>query len=85
VVHNQVLSLPGGVALNRYDYSGRLALDFARVLLDEAVVAVVAGELDLLVFVYLAGVADDFVHGLRPLYYSLHRRALAGHVVGQIV
>jgi hypothetical protein len=44
VVHHEVLGLAGGIAVNRNYDAGRLAADPTRVLLDEAAVAVIAGE-----------------------------------------
>src|SRR5436190_8432824 len=85
VVHHEVLGLPGGVAANRDDHAGGLTLDLTGVVLDEAVVAVVADELELLVLIQLAGVEHECSDGLRALNGALHRRALPGDVVGQVV
>jgi hypothetical protein len=46
VAHHEVFGLPGGVALDRDDHAGGLALDLTGVLLEEAVVSVIAGELE---------------------------------------
>src|SRR5262245_27242421 len=71
VVHHDVLGLPGGVALDRDHNGGGLALDRSGVLLDEAVVAVVAGEAELLALIDLAGRQHDGADGLRPLRHAL--------------
>jgi hypothetical protein len=42
VVHHEVLGFSGRVAFNGYDYAGGLTLNLTGVLLEEAVVAVVA-------------------------------------------
>src|SRR5262245_19556797 len=76
VVHHDVLSLPGRVAGNGDDNRGGLALDRSGVLLDEAVVAVVADEAELLVLIDLAGGEHDGTDGLRALCDALHERAL---------
>ena len=44
MVHHKVLGLPGGVAGNQDDNAERFAADLSRVVLEEAVVAVGAGE-----------------------------------------
>src|SRR5215470_2352844 len=59
VVHHYVLRLPGWVAGNRHNHAGRLAADLTGVVLEEAVVAVVAGEAELLVLIQLAGGDHD--------------------------
>src|SRR5262245_38574350 len=59
VVHHDVLGLPGSVAFDRDDNGGRLALDRSGVLLDEAVVAVIAGKAELLALINLAGGEHD--------------------------
>src|SRR5215469_1684108 len=48
VVHHNMPSLPSGIAGNCDNNGGRFALDLSGVLLEEAVVAVVAGEAELL-------------------------------------
>jgi hypothetical protein len=48
VVGHDVLHLPGGVAGNQHDVANGLALDPSGVVLEEAVVAIRAGEVELL-------------------------------------
>src|SRR5262245_49607922 len=48
VVHHDALGLPGGVAGDRDDDAEGLAFDLRGVVLEEAVVAVVAGEAEVL-------------------------------------
>src|SRR5688500_3550589 len=85
MVHNQVLRLPGGITGDRYDNPGRLALDLTGVLLEETMVTVVAGELELLGLIQLACVKHELSHSLRTVQDALHRRTLPGDVVGQVV
>src|SRR5262245_33641280 len=85
VVHHYVLGLPGSVAADRDDNAGGLAADLTGVVLEEAVIAVIAGEAELLVLIQLAGGDHDRTDGLRALRDPLHRRALPGDVVGQVV
>jgi hypothetical protein len=59
VVHHDVLGLAGGVAVNHADNADRLAFDLSRVVLDEVVVAVGAGVVDLLVLVQRFDCQDD--------------------------
>jgi hypothetical protein len=59
VIHHDVLGLPGGVARNRHDNARRLAADPSGVILEETIVAVIAGEAELLVLIDLAGGDDD--------------------------
>src|SRR5215208_8296019 len=85
MIHHEVLGLSVGVALNRDDNAGGLALDLAGVLLDEPVGAVIPGELELLVLIQRAGVEHESSHILGALQDALHRRALPSDVVGQVV
>jgi hypothetical protein len=59
VVHHDVLGLPGGVAGNHPDNAEGLAADLSGVVLEEAVVAVVTGEVELLVLIQRFGGDHD--------------------------
>ncbi len=67
VVHHEVLGLPGGIPLNRYHDAGWLALDATGILLEKAVVAIVACKLELLVLIQLASIGHELMDALRPL------------------
>ena len=49
MIDDEVLGLAGGIAGNRDDNAGGLAVDLTGVLLEKAFVAVVAGKIELLV------------------------------------
>src|SRR6266568_1400156 len=85
VVRRDVPGLPGGVAGNQDDRADGLAADLSGVVLEEAVVAVGAGEVELPVLIQLANVDHDCPDGLRALHGAVQRRALEGDVVGQVV
>src|SRR4051794_15149767 len=85
VVYDEVLCLPFRVPRYRDHNARGLTEDSTGVLLDEALLAVVAGELKLLVLVQLAGVEHEFSDALCAVQNTLHRRTLARRVLGQIV
>jgi hypothetical protein len=60
-------------------------LNLTGVLFQKALVAVVAGELELLVLVELAGVEHECSDALRAVEDALHGRALTGDVGGELV
>jgi len=60
-------------------------LDLTGVLLKEAVVAVVTGELELLVLIELTRVEHESSDGFCAMQNPLHRRTLPGDIVGEII
>src|SRR5712691_732238 len=85
VVRHDVLGLPGGVAGDQDDRADGLAADLSGVVLEEAVVADGADEVELLVLIQRADGDQDCPDGLRALRDAVHRRPLYGDVVGQVV
>jgi len=85
VVRRDVLGLPGGVRGDQDGAAGGLAAGPSGVVLEEAIVAVGAGEVELLVLVERADRAHDGPHGLGALGGAVQQRALDGDVVGQVV
>ena len=85
MIDDEVLGLAGGIAGNRDDNAGGLAVDLTGVLLEKAFVAVVAGKIELLVLIQLAGVEYECTNLLQAVQGSLDRRGLAGDILGQIV
>jgi hypothetical protein len=65
VVDDDVLRLPVGVERDQVDGPDRCAANLGGVVLDEAVVAPGAGEVEVLTVVQLAGAADDGADGVR--------------------
>src|SRR5262249_47578207 len=60
-------------------------MDSSGVVLEEAVVAVRASEVELLGVIELADIGHDRTDGLGALHDAVHRRALDGDVVSQAV
>jgi hypothetical protein len=85
MVDHDALSLPGGAAMDRDDSAGGHAADFTGVLFEEAVLAEVAHEAELLVLVQLPGVEHERADLLGALQRPLDGRALPRDVVGQLV
>src|SRR5271169_876061 len=67
VVAHDVLGLPGGVAGDQRDVADRLAADSGGVVLEPAVLAVWAGEVELLVVIERADVHQHGPHCLGAL------------------
>src|SRR5262245_6185875 len=80
-----MLGLPGGVAGDGDDDFERLALDLRGVVLEEAVVAVVAGEVEVLELIQLSGLDHDGTDGFRAVCGAVHGRGVQGDIVGQVV
>ena len=85
MVYHDVLGLPGGVAGDGDDDFERLALDLRGIVLEEAVVAVVASEVEVLELIQLSGLDHDGTDGFRAVRGAVHRRGLQGNLVGQVV
>src|SRR5580704_5585678 len=85
VVPHDVQRLPGGVAFDYRDVADRLAADAGGVVLEPAVLAVWAGEVELLVVIEPANGNQYGSYRLRTLDEAVHRRAFQGDVVGQVV
>jgi hypothetical protein len=85
VVAHDPLRLPGGVAGNQGDVADRLAADPGGVVLEPAVLALRAGESELLVVIERADGHQHGPHGLRAPHEAVHRRALQSYVVGQVI
>src|SRR5215831_14465834 len=76
VVANDVLRLPRSVAGDQDDVADRLAADACRVVLEEAVLAVWAGEAEFLALVQRADIDEEASHCLGALHRAVHHRAL---------
>src|SRR5271169_792374 len=86
VVGHDVLRLPGGVAADQDNVADLpTTADLGRVVLQEAVLAVRAGEVELLGVIERADAGHDGTDGLGALHDAVHRRALYGDVAGQAV
>ena len=84
MVDHDVLCVAGRVSGDGDDDAGGLAVDLGGVVLDEAVVAVVAEMVEFLVLVERAGVGHEGTDRVGALRGALHEGALSGRVVGQV-
>ena len=80
-----MLRLPVGVEPDQVYGPDRCAADLGGVVLDEAVVAPGAGEVEVLAVVQLADAADDGADGVRALHGAVEQRSLQGDVAGQLL
>src|SRR6266487_1768817 len=76
---------PGGVAADQDDTADGPAADLSGVVLEEAGFADGADEVELLGLIQRADGGQDCPDGLRALRSTVHRRALYGDVVRQVV
>ena len=75
-------AFPSALNVIRVDGPDRCAADLGGVVLDEAVVAPGADEVEVLTVVQLAGGADDGENGFRALHRAVEQRSLRGGVAG---
>jgi len=80
-----VLRLTGGIAGDHGEVGDRLAADPGGVVLDPAVLAVRTDVVEPLVLIQRADRHQHGPHYLGALHEAVHRRALQGDVVGQVV
>ena len=85
VTRHDVLGLPGGVTGDQDDTADGLTVDLSNVVLEEAVVAVGAGELVLLAVIQRADSDHHGPDGVRALHGAVQHRSLHGGVVGHVV
>src|SRR6188472_4500139 len=81
VVRRDVLGLPGRVACDQGDTADRLAADLSGVVLEEAVVAPGASEVELLALIQRADGVNDRPDRVRALHGAVQQRPLHSDVV----
>src|SRR5215813_4201488 len=85
VIRHDVLGLATGISRHEDDTLDRFAADVCGVVLKDAGVAVRADEVELLLVIERADTDKDGPDGLGAVRDAVHRGALYGDVVGQVV